>query len=64
MEDYEFIVRLKKYGRIYTAPYPARTSARRWGKLGTWRATLLNEAVVVAYYLGVSPSGLLRLARR
>jgi hypothetical protein len=64
MEDYEFIVRLKKYGRIYTAPYPARTSARRWGKLGTWRATLLNEAVVVAYYLGVPPSGLLRLARR
>jgi rSAM/selenodomain-associated transferase 2/rSAM/selenodomain-associated transferase 1 len=64
MEDYEFIMGLKKSGRIYTAPYPATTSARRWEKLGTWRATLLNEAVVVAYYLGVSPSGLLRLARR
>jgi uncharacterized protein len=64
MEDYELIVGLKKFGRIYTAPYPATTSARRWGKLGIWRATLLNEAVVVAYYLGVSPSGLLRLARR
>ena len=64
MEDYEFIMGLKKFGRIYTAPYPATTSARRWRKLGTWRATLLNEAVVVAYYLGVSPSGLLRLARR
>jgi hypothetical protein len=64
MEDYEFIMALKKFGRIYTAPYPATTSARRWEKLGTWRATLLNEAVVVAYYLGVSPSGLLRLARR
>jgi rSAM/selenodomain-associated transferase 2/rSAM/selenodomain-associated transferase 1 len=64
MEDYEFILGLKKFGRIYTAPYPATTSARRWGQLGTWRATLLNEAVVVAYYLGVSPTGLLRLARR
>jgi rSAM/selenodomain-associated transferase 2/rSAM/selenodomain-associated transferase 1 len=64
MEDYEFIMGLKKFGRIYTAPYPATTSARRWEKLGVWRATLLNEAVVVAYYLGVSPSGLLRLARR
>jgi hypothetical protein len=64
MEDYEFIMGLKKFGRIYTAPYPATTSARRWGQLGIWRATLLNEAVVVAYYLGISPSGLLRLARR
>jgi rSAM/selenodomain-associated transferase 2/rSAM/selenodomain-associated transferase 1 len=64
MEDYEFIMGLKKFGRIYTAPYPATTSARRWAKLGVWRATLLNEAVVVAYYLGISPSGLLRLARR
>jgi hypothetical protein len=64
MEDYEFIMGLKKFGRIYTAPYPATTSVRRWEKLGTWRATLLNEAVVIAYYLGVSPSGLLRLARR
>ena len=64
MEDYEFIMGLKKFGRIYTAPYPATTSARRWEKLGTWRATLLNEAVVIAYYLGISPSGLLRLARR
>ncbi len=64
MEDYEFMMRLKKFGRIYTAPYPATTSARRWEILGTWRATLLNEAVVVAYYLGVSPSSLLRLARR
>jgi rSAM/selenodomain-associated transferase 2/rSAM/selenodomain-associated transferase 1 len=64
MEDYEFIMRLKKFGRIYTAPYPATTSARRWEKLGAWRATLLNEAVVIAYYLGISPSGLLRLARR
>jgi uncharacterized protein len=64
MEDYEFIMGLKKFGRIYTAPYPATTSARRWEKLGVCRATLLNEAVVVAYYLGISPSGLLRLARR
>lgn len=64
MEDYEFIMGLKKFGRVYTAPYPATTSARRWEKLGVWRATLLNEAVVVAYYLGVSPFGLIRLARR
>jgi hypothetical protein len=64
MEDYEFIMGLKKFGRIYTAPYPATTSARRWEKLGVWQATLLNEAVVIGYYLGVSPFALLRLARR
>ena len=64
MEDFEFIRRLQKRGHILTAPYPAITSARRWRMLGLWRTTLINELAVVAYYLGISPARIHRLARR
>ena len=63
MEDFEFIRRLQKRGRIHTAPYPATTSARRWRRLGLWKTTLINEMVVVSYYLGISPTRIHRLAR-
>ena len=56
MEDFELIRRLKRKGRIHTAPYPAITSARRWMTLGVWKTTLINELIVVAYYLGISSS--------
>jgi rSAM/selenodomain-associated transferase 2 len=64
MEDFEFIRRLKKRGHIHTAPHPAITSARRWRMLGLWKTTLINELVVVAYYLGLSPARIHRWARR
>ncbi len=64
MEDFEFIQRLKKKGRIFTAPLPAVTSARRWENLGTWKATLMNYVIVIAYYLGFSPARIYRYARR
>jgi len=64
MEDFEFIRRLQKRGHIHTAPHPAITSARRWKVLGLWRTTLINELVLVAYYLGISPARIHRLARR
>jgi len=64
MEDYEFIHRLKRKGRIYTAPIPAVTSARRWIELGVWETTLLNWAIVIAYSLGVSPATLARWYRK
>ena len=64
MEDYEFIRRLKRKGRIYTAPLPAVTSARRWMEVGVWKTTLLNWAIVIAYSLGVSPATLARWYRQ
>jgi hypothetical protein len=64
MEDFEFVRRLKKRGRVHTVPFPALTSARRWKELGTLRTTLINEAIVAAYYLGVSPARIRRFARR
>ncbi len=64
MEDVELVRRLRKKGRIQTLSYPAVTSARRWKELGLFRTTLINEAVLSAYYLGVSPRFILRLSGR
>jgi len=32
--------------------------------LGLWKTTLINELVVVAYYLGISPARIRHWARR
>lgn len=63
MEDFELIRRLRRRGRIVTAPLPVLTSARRWENLGMVRATLINYAIPLAYYLGASPSRLARWYR-
>jgi uncharacterized protein len=64
MEDVELVRRLKKMGRIKTLGVDAVTSARRWRELGIWKTTLLNEAVLGAYYLGLSPLRIYRFSRR
>jgi len=64
LEDFELIRRLKKRGRIHTASLPAITSARRWRALGIWKTTLLNYAIVLAYYAGIPPLRILRFAHR
>ncbi|MDA0577027.1 MAG: TIGR04283 family arsenosugar biosynthesis glycosyltransferase [Verrucomicrobia bacterium] len=58
MEDYEFVLRLRRLGRIVIAPAPATISARRWQKHGALRTTLLNQGIIAAYHLGVSPERL------
>jgi rSAM/selenodomain-associated transferase 2 len=63
MEDFEFIRRLKRKGRIVTLPQSAITSARRWRMHGLWKTTLINELVLAAYYLGVPASRIHRFAR-
>ncbi len=55
MEDYEFVRRLRRLGRIAIATDAAVTSGRRWQRLGWMRTTLVNRAVILAYHLGVSP---------
>jgi rSAM/selenodomain-associated transferase 2/rSAM/selenodomain-associated transferase 1 len=58
MEDYEFVRRLRRLGKIAIAPAPAITSGRRWQRLGVLRTTLTNRAIILAYHLGISPSRL------
>ncbi len=55
MEDFEFIRNLKRKGQIVIIPAPVITSARRWLKKGVWQTTLINQVVIFAYFLGISP---------
>lgn len=55
MEDFEFVRRLKKKGKIVIVPEYVVTSGRRWENRGFWRVTLLNQSIIAAYLLGVSP---------
>ncbi len=64
MEDFELMRRLKRKGRIVIVPVPVMTSGRRWQKLGVLKTTLINQLVIVAYLLGVSPERIVRWYRR
>lgn len=61
MEDFEFVQRLKRQGRIAIAPAAVLTSSRRWQKLGVFKTTLINQLVILGYHLGVPPRQLRRL---
>jgi rSAM/selenodomain-associated transferase 2 len=60
MEDFEMVRRLKRRGPICIVPAPAVTSARRWRKRGIIRTTILNQVVIVGYFLGISTQTLAR----
>jgi uncharacterized protein len=60
MEDYEFMRRLRRRGVLCILSEAAITSGRRWAALGVWRTTVINQAVLLGYHLGVP---LDRLAR-
>ncbi|MEB3177823.1 MAG: TIGR04283 family arsenosugar biosynthesis glycosyltransferase [Nostocaceae cyanobacterium] len=63
MEDFDLICRLKSSGRIAFIPVPVVTTARRWLKKGVFRTTLINQIIILAYLLGVSPQKLAQLYR-
>ena len=64
MEDFDLMCRLKRCGRITIIPIPVITSARRWLNKGILKTTLINQAIILAYSLGVSPQRLLHWYRR
>lgn len=64
MEDFVFMHKLKKRGQIAIAPLAVKTSARRWLKLGILKTTLINQVVLLAYFLGSDPKLLARWYRR
>jgi rSAM/selenodomain-associated transferase 2 len=55
MEDFELMRKLKSMGKIYLLPTPVITSPRRWLKRGILQTTILNQIIVIAYLLGISP---------
>ncbi len=64
MEDFELMRRLKRIGRIVIISTPVVTSARRWLQKGVLKTTLLNQIVIIAYLLGVSPERICSWYRR
>jgi len=63
MEDFEFMRRLRREGRIGIAPVSAVTSARRYQEHGFLRTTGINQLMIIAYLMGVSPKRLARWYR-
>ena len=58
MEDYELIRRLRQKGRIVTLNQSVKTSPRRWLRFGILKTWLINQIIIFAYHLGVSPQRL------
>lgn len=58
LEDFEMVRKLKSRGRIKILPLAAITSARRWQELGILKTSLINQAIIIGYLLGVSPAKL------
>ncbi len=63
MEDYAFMRRLRSQGRIGIARTAVTTSARRYDEYGFWRTTWINQLMILAYLVGVSPARLVRWYR-
>lgn len=64
MEDFELINRLKRYGKIKILPISVITSGRRWQQLGIWKTTLINQFIILGYYLGIPPETLAKFYRK
>jgi rSAM/selenodomain-associated transferase 2 len=64
MEDFIFIQRLQRQGRIVTLSASVLTSGRRWESLGIWRTTWRNQMMLAGYYGGISLGCLSRWYRR
>jgi rSAM/selenodomain-associated transferase 2 len=64
MEDFELVRQLRKMGGIVTLPVSVSTSARRWKKFGILKTTLINQMIIVAHFIGVSPDKIAKWYRR
>jgi len=68
MEDWEFVRRLRRLGRVIILAEPAVTSATSFADHGFVNSSLRNLAVIVGYQLGLDPVRLAawrnRIARR
>lgn len=64
MEDFELVKRLQKLGKIRIASETIITSARRWQKLGIVKTTLINQLMIIGYYLNINPQKLANFYRR
>ncbi len=64
MEDYVFIKKAKRQGKVVTLAQKVTTSSRRWQRLGVLRTTITNQIILLGYALKVPPEKLASLYRR
>jgi rSAM/selenodomain-associated transferase 2 len=64
MDDFDFVRRAWRLGRVATAPAAAVTSGARWRRLGVLRTTLRNQIVIARYLLGAPPEQIARYYAR
>jgi len=58
MEDVAWVRRVQTRGKLAIVPETVVTSARRWQQRGVWQTTLLNQAILLGYALGIPPQQL------
>lgn len=58
MEDFLFMQKIKKKGKVVILSECALTSARRWQKMGITQTTLINQLIVCGHFIGI-PSAVL-----
>lgn len=64
MEDFELIRKLRRKGKIVLLNQSVKTSPRRWLALGIFKTWIINQIIIIAYCLGISPQHLSRWYRR
>ena len=64
MEDFKLIRRFQRIGEVLTLPVPVITSPRRWLNHGILKTTLINQLIVVLYFMGIPPDTIARLYGR
>jgi rSAM/selenodomain-associated transferase 2/rSAM/selenodomain-associated transferase 1 len=64
MEDYEFVRRIRRLGKVVTIREAIRTSGRRWLALGLVRTTFINQLIIAGYRMGIAPERLANFYRR
>ncbi|MGK0290583.1 MAG: rSAM/selenodomain-associated transferase 2 [bacterium] len=58
MEDFNLIQQIKKDGKVKLTKTQVQTSGRRWETLGFFWTTIINQFMILGYYLQVPPQKL------
>ncbi len=61
MEDFILVQQLRKKGRIGLAAAEVKSSGRRWDTHGLWYPFLINQLVILGFFLGLSPDFLAKI---
>ncbi|GJQ27690.1 MAG: hypothetical protein HBSAPP02_27220 [Phycisphaerae bacterium] len=64
MEDFEFVRRIRRHGKVRLSGRTVRTSARRWVRDGVLRTVIVNQLCILGYLCGFPPKLLWRLRNK